>query len=339
MSEAKSQLSISVIIPVGNGGEALRQCLAGVVGNVPSPAQIIVVADGSTDGSQGVAEEFGANVLALPVQRGPAAARNLGARAACGDILFFVDADVVLPPDAIAQVAGLFTEEPELAAVFGSYDDDPPQTNFLSQYKNLSHHYFHQRSCEDASTFFGACGAIRRDTFTAMRGFDENYRFPCVEDIELGYRLKEAGHKIRLCKALQVKHLKIWTAASLLKADFFRRSLPWTELILQHRRMADGPNLRLPSRVSVVAAYALPVSLIGAIWWPRLLVVAIVSGFTLLAINLPLYLLFLRRRGLWFALKAIPWNWFYYFYGGAGFAIGLVRFLFGRRRLSQIERR
>ncbi len=79
----------------------------------------------------------------------------------------FVDADVVLPPDAVGIVDDLMTREPDVAAVFGLYDDDPPRTNFLSQYKNLSHHFFHLKAPEEATTFWAGCGAIRRGEFLA----------------------------------------------------------------------------------------------------------------------------------------------------------------------------
>ena len=79
---------------------------------------------------------------------------------------------------------------------------------------------------EDASTFWSACDAIRRNVFMAMKNFDEGYDQPSIEDIELGYRLKQTGHKIRLCKGLQIKHLKRWNIVSLLKSDFFDRALP-----------------------------------------------------------------------------------------------------------------
>ncbi len=328
---ADGELSISVVIPVHNGEQDLRQCLASVVRGVPPPAEIIVVDDGSTDGSALVGEEFGARVLRTAARGGPAAARNLGAQAAGGAVLLFVDADVVLPEDALALVAESFAEDPELAALFGSYDDDPPAVNFLSQFKHLSHHYFHQASPEDASTFFAACGAVRRSVFLRAGGFDESYRVPCVEDIELGYRLKEAGQRVRLCKALQVKHLKVWTPLSLLKVELLQRALPWTDLILRHRRVAAGPNLRLPSRLSVLAVLLLLVSLVAAVWWREALVVSALAAAALLALNAPLYLFLWRRRGAWFALKAIPWNLFYYFYGGVAFGVGLVRHLIGRR--------
>jgi GT2 family glycosyltransferase len=151
-------------------------------------------------------------VLKVPQAGGPAKARNLGAQASHGDILFFMDADVTLAPDTLEQVLAAFDTQPQIAALIGSYDDAPGAPNFLSQYKNLFHHYTHQRGCEEASTFWGACGAVRREVFSAVGGFDEAYRYPSIEDIELGYRLKRAGHSIHLCKQVQVKHLKRWEA-------------------------------------------------------------------------------------------------------------------------------
>ena len=128
-------------------------------------------------------------------------------------------------------------EDPGLAAAIGSYDDAPGETNFLSQYKNLLHHYVHQTGNPEASTFWGACGAIRREVFLTMGGFNEEYSRPCIEDIELGYRLKRAGFTIRLEKELQIKHLKRWDIVSLVKTDFFSRALPWTALILEIQRV------------------------------------------------------------------------------------------------------
>ena len=202
--------TVSVIIPVHNGGEDFHRCLSAVTELEPPPDEIIVVVDGDTDGSECLAEGFDVQVLIAPTHGGPARARNLGARTARSDILFYVDADVVVPHDAILQVADAFSHEPDLVAVFGSYDNAPAATNFLSQYKNLFHHHVHQTGREEASTFWAACGAIRRGVFLALGGFDERYREPSIEDIELGYRLTQAGHRVRLRKTLQVKHLKHW---------------------------------------------------------------------------------------------------------------------------------
>ncbi|MBC7261044.1 MAG: glycosyltransferase family 2 protein, partial [Chloroflexi bacterium] len=143
--------TVAVIIPAHRGNDDLWRCLASVNQARPPPDECIVVLDGGDETAREMALAFGAQVAQTPKQGGPAQARNLGARLAQSDILFFVDADVLIPPDAIAQVRETFQHEPELAAVFGSYDDSPGQLNFLSQYKNLLHHYVHQMAQEEAS--------------------------------------------------------------------------------------------------------------------------------------------------------------------------------------------
>jgi glycosyltransferase involved in cell wall biosynthesis len=321
-------LSISAIIPVWNGRAYFRQCLSAILEATPPPAEIIVVADGYTDGSWQIAEERGANVLRLPKTGGPARARNLGAAASLGDILLFIDADVVVPREVIGTVERVFRDDPGLAAVFGSYDSEPSETNFLSQYKNLFHHYVHQRAREEASTFWAGFGAIRRDVFEREGGFDERYSQPSIEDIELGYRLKRGGHPVRLRKDLQVKHLKRWGVVSLLKSDLFQRAIPWTALILRDRRFVNDLNLTLSSRLSVVLVYVLLAAALGALWWPGSVVAGCGIVLSLLVMNARLYRFFRERRGLWFALRTIPWHWFYYFYSGLGFVLGAGRELF-----------
>jgi cellulose synthase/poly-beta-1,6-N-acetylglucosamine synthase-like glycosyltransferase len=243
-------------------------------------------------------------------------------------VLFFVDADVMVPPDAIERVLGYFHRELEIDALFGSYDDQPAEPNFLSQYRNLLHHYVHQRGREEASTFWGACGAIRRDVFLSAGGFDERYVRPSVEDIELGYRLKKSGAKIRLCKSLQVKHLKRWNVVSMLRADVFQRALPWTELIFRERKLINDLNTSTSARLSVVAAFLSAVFLFLSYWQPLALFVAVAAVAMLLVLNRSLYRFFLNKRGVQFVVQAIFWHWLYFLYSGAAFAIGALRHLF-----------
>jgi GT2 family glycosyltransferase len=316
--------TISAIVPVYKGGEHFHRCLKNLTQADPAAHEIIVVADGETDGSSNEAESVGALVVRLPIQGGPAQARNRGAHAATGSVLLFIDSDGAIYSDTIGKVAAIFEGDPGLAALLGSYDDDPGAANFLSQYKNLLHHYVHQTGREEASTFWGACGAIRREVFLALDGFDESYRCPSIEDVELGYRLKQAGYRIRLCKELQVKHLKRWGVFSLLRSDLLDRALPWTELILRHRRLLNDLNLRLSNRISAVLVCGLAVSLLGAWWRTELLGLAVVLGLLLSALNAPLYLFFYRKRGLRFTLQAIPWHCFYYLYSTIAFAVGAL---------------
>ncbi|MGG6240599.1 glycosyltransferase [Nodosilinea sp. AN01ver1] len=324
--QASELSSISVIIPVYNGGESFRRCLDSLKQSSRQPDEVIVVADGDTDGSWEVAKEFGATVFRYDAPGGPARARNQGAKLAHGDILFFIDADVTVAQNTILGVEKAFQQDVNLAALIGSYDDQPGADNFLSQYKNLFHHYTHQVSSEKASTFWGACGAIRTDAFRAVGGFDERYRKPCVEDIELGYRLKRNGYTIRLCKHIQVKHLKCWQPVSLLRAEIFYRALPWTELILSQQQPMNDLNLDRTNQLSVVLSWLALICLVLGVVNPFLWIVAIATMIALLVINQRVYRFFLHKRGVLFTLRVIPWHWFYFLYGGAAFAYGVATY-------------
>jgi cellulose synthase/poly-beta-1,6-N-acetylglucosamine synthase-like glycosyltransferase len=251
----------------------------------------------------------------------------LGAQESSADVVLFLDADVEVRPDIVARVSQAFVQDPQLAALFGSYDDAPAATNFLSQYKNLLHHYVHQTAREEAFTFWTGCGAIRREVFLSLGGLDERYTRPAIEDIELGYRLRGAGHRVVLLKDLQVKHLKPWLAVQLVHTDFVRRALPWSELILRHRQFNNDLNIAWTSRLSGLAVGVLVASVAAAFFAPASLAVAGVSAVALLLLNAPFYRFLWRKRGALFMLRAIPFHWFYYLYSGVAFVVALIRHL------------
>ena len=319
------QLTISVIVPVHRCDANFLQCLASLVRSNRQADQIIVVADDDVASVRTTANEYGVKVVATDGRGGPAKARNVAARHAQGDILFFVDSDVAVHPDTIEQVLKAMADYSNVAAIIGSYDDRPTVSNFVSQYKNLFQHHVHQTASEEGFTFWGACGAIDRTVFEAMGGFDEDYRNPSIEDIELGYRLRSAGHIIRMCKDVQVTHLKRWTWSSLLRSDLWCRAVPWTQLILRARQFDDDLNIRTSSRLCVVMVFVLLLSLISSWWyWPASATVVGLSIAGLLICDLRLFRFFVKRRGLLFAARAIPYHWFYYCYSGVAFAIGVV---------------
>ena len=171
--------TISVIIPVHNGGLHFDRCLTALKQTLYSQWECIVVEDGSTDNSVQIGYAHGVRLVSGMKRRlGPAQARNVGAQIARGDILFFIDADVLVQPGTVGHMAATMQADPGLAACFGSYDDQPQATNFLSQYRNLLHHYIHQHGKIDASTFWSGCGAIRRDVFLALcAGLALGWRF------------------------------------------------------------------------------------------------------------------------------------------------------------------
>lgn len=315
---------VSIVVPACiQSDEHLQQfhcCLSSLRHLSPPADEVLVVLDGDHAEARAIASEYANEVFALPQQSGPSAARNFGVRHAKGEILFFVDADCEAANDCIAIIRSTLSEQPEVAAVFGSYDDAPGAANFLSQYKNLMHHWTHQNSAENASTFWGACGAIRRDVFLHMGGFDEKYWF--LEDVDLGYRLKRANYQIRLIKILRVKHLKRYTATSLVKSDFCHRALPWTHLLLREKHLRSDLNLDSKSRLSVVLVYLLMISASAAPRYRPARALALLCALGLLLLNFRVYRFLAAERGALFALRAVPWHWLYFAYGGLGFIVG-----------------
>src|SRR4029077_7930556 len=86
---------------------------------------------------------------------------------------------------------------------------------------------------------------IRRDVFLAYGGFDPRlYPRPAIEDIELGYRLTRAGHRIVLARDVLATHYKRWTLAEMVRTDIFRRGVPWTLLIKRTRTIESDLNVK-----------------------------------------------------------------------------------------------
>jgi GT2 family glycosyltransferase len=322
---------LSVVVPAHNNSGQLHQCLKALRASRYQNYDIIVVDDCSSEDLRPVVAQHGARYLRTPVNMGPAGARNLGATAAEGEILAFVDSDVVVGPDGLARMADDLAQNPEVAAVFGSYDEDPACADFISQHKNLMHHYIHQISSEEAVSFWAGCGAIRKPVFLEFGGFNAvMFPKPSIEDIELGYRMTLAGKRILLDKQLQAKHLKRWTLGSLLHADIFCRAVPWARLILETRRLPRDLNLTYSARLSAVlvalllaGVVLLPATLVGVSWLPKPLhLTGAMAGIVglLLWLNRRMYRWFAERRGYWFTCGVAVLHWLYYLYSGIAFA-------------------
>jgi glycosyltransferase involved in cell wall biosynthesis len=323
-------MHVSVIIPVHDGGDAFRACLAALSRCNPPPHELLVVVDGPDIGAASLAEAAGARLIQVPSRVGPARARNIAAAAASGDILLFVDADVVVPPGVARRVSEYLRDNPGIAAVIGSYDDAPADPGFLSQYRNLLHHYVHQTGRDEASTFWCGCGAIRRDVFLEAGGFNGSFSDPSIEDIEFGYRLRHAGHRVRLAKDVQVTHLKRWTPMLLLRTDVFQRAAPWTRLIIRSRVLPNDLNVKTGSRVSVALVAALAAALAASPSSHWALGVAALAAAGLVVLNAGFYGFLWRVRGPAFMLAALPWHWLYYACAGTGFLIGTAQELVSR---------
>jgi GT2 family glycosyltransferase len=316
--------AMSVIIPVYNDPENIAQCLAALLPTLGKDDEVIVVNDASNDNTAKVVAEFPVALIELKTNSGPAAARNTGAHRANNDILFFIDADILVHKDTLDKIKAYF-ERHTVDAFIGSYDTEPTQQNFISQYKNLSHHYVHQQADKIAKTFWGACGAIRKSAFQAVDGFSEAYRRPSIEDIELGYRLVDQGKNIHLVKEIQVTHTKKWTLTSLIRTDLFDRAIPWTTLMMKQKSLNNDLNTDYKQRLSLVLVWLsgifLALGFFSSIFW----LFAPATLFLMILINFSYFYFFRKKRSIVFALGVIPLHVLYYLYSGVGFIIGVAK--------------
>jgi glycosyltransferase involved in cell wall biosynthesis len=327
--------TMTVVVPMYNAARHITRCLDALGRSSVRPLEVIVVDDGSTDDCARLCEGYDVVLLRMPRQSGPAAARNLGVRHARGEVVLFVDSDVEVAPDTLASISTVMTNEPGLAGVFGSYDDSPAEENFFSQFKNLHHHYVHQAAPRDAVTFWAGCGAVRVDAIRSVGGFDPTqYRTPSIEDIELGYRMRASGHRIRLDRDIQVKHLKRWTLVSWLRADIFRRAVPWSLLILQTRTIVDSLNTSIAERARAVLAILFAALLVLSPFVHGALALAVAAAVANVAVNGRILRFLVGRRGVAFAVPAFFALLLYYVYSSATFAACCCVWPAVRRRVA-----
>jgi glycosyltransferase involved in cell wall biosynthesis len=306
--------TLSVVIPATDARGSLDRAVAAIRRAAAPPDELIVV-----DG---------------PSHLGPGAARNFGARQAGGEVLVFVDADVEVHDDVFLRIRDAFDSDGDLAAVFGSYDDDPGGCGIVSDFRNLLHHHVHQQSPGPATTFWSGVGAIRRDIFFELGGFDERrdearFSRASVEDIELGIRLHSRGGRILLDPQIQGKHLKKWTLASMTTTDLLRRGVPWLRLVLENRSGTATLNLGWRNRFGTAASVLLLVALVRRN-------VGLVGGTLalLVALDRPFYALILRRRGLGTAAASVPLHVVHRLASVAAVPIALTDLLYEELRKS-----
>lgn len=327
--------TLSVIMPGYQAAGYLRITLPALTAALPAGAEFIFVDDCSSDDSAEVARAAGARVLRLEQTGGPSGARNAGAAIATGEVLVFIDSDIAVHPDALGAFQRYFAEHPEVDAVFGSYDDSPADTHLVSQFKNLMHHHVHHQGRGEAGTFWTGIGAIRRGVFEQVGPF-RPVSIMCVEDIDYGHRLRDAGHSIRLEPAIRGTHLKRWTLAGLIRTDVMQRGIPWTVMMLRRGRADDQLNLGLGQRIAALCALgcvglivtAVVAAVMGKILaMEALLILALLAAGVVVLLNRNFYRLLVRRMGPLRAAACVPLHLLYYLYSLASLPLGYLVYL------------
>ncbi|GAA2899343.1 hypothetical protein GCM10010517_64850 [Streptosporangium fragile] len=254
---------VTVIVPNHNHARFLPLCLAAVQAQTYSPLEIVVVDDCSTDDSVRIAESMGVSVLRTAENGGPAVARNAGAARASGEILFFVDSDVALAPDAVATGVALLEADPGRGAVCGIEDPEPLiRSGRVEDYRSLQHHYWSIASAGEVSFLWSAMFAIRADVFAEIGPFNPLLRY--TEEVDYGQRLSRR-YTVLITPAIHGRMSHDRELGALLRKLFHRGRLR-VPLYARRRRFARGYETASRAWASVaallaVAALPLPLAL------------------------------------------------------------------------------
>ena len=211
---------IAVIIPVYNSNQTLKKCLDAVFSNKFEKFEVIVISDNSKDNSIDIAKNYNCKIIELKQNKGPAFARNTGANSASGDILLFVDSDVIVKEDILMHVNKAFNNK-EVNVVQGIYSHEPNYKNIITQYQQSFYCYYtwHEQY-RYTNTLTSMCFAVRKNTFLKLKGFNTNKKKATAEDEEFGYKLINDGNKILISRNLNVEHLVHYTTGKFIKRNF-----------------------------------------------------------------------------------------------------------------------
>lgn len=215
-----TNIRISVVIPTYNRKGLLRCCLEAVTRQDYPDYEVIVVDDGSTDGTgEMVQREFPqVRYIRQEPNRGPAAARNRGIEAATGEIAAFTDDDCLVPQDFLAHLADGYRRYPEVAGV-GGYLEAPDEVlprNPFAQYEAHVTHYVYRAGPEEYLGGFecpaGGTNSMsyQKEVLMAVGGFDETFPLPGGEDADLKWRVVQRGYRL-LYVPVKVVHLRPYT--------------------------------------------------------------------------------------------------------------------------------
>ncbi len=267
---------VSLIVPCYDAGKTLRLCLESVLAQTRLPDEIVVVDDASADGSPDIATELGVRVVRLPENRGVSAARNAGAESTTGDVIFFLDSDVALRPDAVANAVEILERDPGCGCVHGVYDTEPLIDDGPVEWYRLLHQvHWRRRHLGEVNSVVFALAAIRREVMLAAGRLDEGLRDS--EDVEYSSRLA-VRTRIVLTDTVVGRHDEGHRLLPVL-AEQWRRALPLIPLALATARRGAAKPEHANSRAGILACalalaclplglfspvlYALPAALVG----------------------------------------------------------------------------
>lgn len=318
---------VTLVIPGRNAERTIRNCLEAAVPLLERDglSEIVFVDDGSSDSTPEIVAEYPVTCLQIEA-KGPGGARNVGWRAAATPLVWYLDADCVVEPDALRLLLP-HLDDSAVAGVGGSYANARPDSLLAC----LIHEEIRERhfSMGDEVDYLGSFNVVyRRHVLESVGGFDEE-RFnapgaPGAEDADLSYRIAKLGHRLRLEPCALAGHHHPTRLTSYLRSQ--RLHGFWgARLYFRHRDRALGNSYsslvdHLQPLIAVVALVTLPVLAL-----PPLRVVWLSLPVALLLLHLPMTWRLLRRTADWRMIWHVPLGMVRAVARGVGMSLGVLR--------------
>ncbi len=324
---------VSVVLPHYNRSHLLALSLRALAEQTYSPIEVIVVDDGSTDDSIQVAHAMGATVVRTPTNSGPPAARNLGAEHAKGEYLIFVDSDIALEPDAVANAVQMLESDRRLGAVGGILLPELLVNRSLAaQYRAIQMYRWWMPTHRPTLELHAAVLAVPARVFAEVGPFNPD--LIDTESADYRGRLTER-YQVRITDAVRGVHDHDPTLRQIVR-NVFRRA----RLSAAQWREGETPGDSMPRAIAglllIVAVIAAPLALLVPAGWlvPLLLVAAAIT------LDAGTYRHFFTRRRLPVALYFCVIHLLVTLTGAVGGAVGVLqRLLFRRARTASVSLR
>jgi len=335
----KKERFISVVIPNHNGAGTIAKCLEAAFSSEYSRFEIVVVDDFSTDASVEIIKKFPCKLLRLENHAGVSKARNKGAGASFGELLFFTDNDCLLQKDALA-LANQTYNELNGCILGGTYTRLPYDHSFFSLFQSIFINYFETK--KKAADYIAAHAMILdADLFRKSGGFVEDSFIgveACVEDVEFTHRLRRAGYKTHMNPEILVQHIFNFSLFKSLR-NAVKKSRYWTRYsILNKDLFADSGTASAELKVNVVIFFVnmclfLLYLAIGPVW--PLVIIPFLFLFNLY-INKGLLGAFFNTKGFtFFSLAGCYYTMVYPLAVGLGAFLGVIQSLGSFRKLRE----
>ncbi|MEW6295030.1 MAG: glycosyltransferase [Candidatus Diapherotrites archaeon] len=232
---------VSIIVPVLNEEKTLEKCLKSVKGNSYKDKELVVIDNGSTDGSQKIAMKY-ADKFFIEKRKGIVFAKNLGIKKASGDFIAFTDADCVASKDWLKELISCFKDN-SIASV-GGPNLTPKDDSKFSQHigktiellSSLGAEYGSREKKIKEVEHNPGCNVIyRKEILKELKGFNE--KMISNEDPELDFRIREKGFKLIFNPEAIVWHYRKGSYKRFFR-QAFSFSLGKTQLIKLHPKSA-----------------------------------------------------------------------------------------------------